>query len=96
MPSSSSQRRATARRALIADISADRKGWLQHGIAALGVSLLGLGVAASVSLTGAAQGRRASGPVVKSAKSSVAAENDTGPTPGSPPAADRLTSTRTS
>ena len=35
MPSSSSQRRATARRALIADISADRKGWLQHGIAAL-------------------------------------------------------------
>ena len=55
MPSSSSLRRATARRALIADISADRKGWLQHGIAALGISLLGLGVAASVSLTGAAQ-----------------------------------------
>jgi murein DD-endopeptidase MepM/ murein hydrolase activator NlpD len=49
-------RRATARRALIADISADRKGWLQHGVAALAISLLGLGVAASVSLTGAAQG----------------------------------------
>ena len=82
MPSSSSQRRATARRALIADISADRKGWLQHGIAALGVSLLGLGVAASVSLTGAAQGTSAHpAPVVKSAKSSVAAENDTVPNP---------------
>jgi len=52
---SSSLRRATARRALIADISADRKGWLQHGVAALGISLLGLGVAASVSLTGVAQ-----------------------------------------
>ena len=55
MPSSSSLRHVTARRALIADISADRLGWLQHGIAALGISLLGLGVAASVSLTGAAQ-----------------------------------------
>ena len=82
MPSSSSQRRATARRALIADISADRKGWLRHGIAALGVSLLGLGVAASVSLTGTAQGTSAHpAPVVKSAKSSVAAENDTVPNP---------------
>ena len=82
MPSSSSQQRATARRALIADISADRKGWLQHGIAALGVSLLGLGVAASVSLTGAAQGTTAHpAPVVKAAESAVAAENDTAPNP---------------
>lgn len=56
MSSSSSLRRVSARRALIADISADRSGWLRHGIAALGVSVLGLGVAASVSLTGAAQG----------------------------------------
>jgi murein DD-endopeptidase MepM/ murein hydrolase activator NlpD len=55
LPSSSSLRRADARRALIADIATDRKGWLQHGIAALAVSLLGLGVAASVSLTGSAQ-----------------------------------------
>jgi murein DD-endopeptidase MepM/ murein hydrolase activator NlpD len=82
LPSSSSQRRATARRALIADISADRKGWLQHGIAALGVSLLGLGVAASVSLTGSAQGTTAHpAPVVKAAKSAVAAEDDTAPNP---------------
>ena len=56
MPSSSSLRRVSARRALIADISADRRGWLKHGVAALGISVLGLGVAASVSLTGAAQG----------------------------------------
>ncbi len=54
MPSSSS-RRAVARRALIADITTDRKGWLQHGIAALAISLLGLGVAVSVSVTGSAQ-----------------------------------------
>lgn len=38
----------------MADISADRRGWLQHGAAALAVSVLGLGVAASVSLTGTA------------------------------------------
>ena len=55
MPSSSSLRRALARRALIADVTTDRKSWLQHGIAALAVSALGLGVAASVSLTGSAQ-----------------------------------------
>jgi murein DD-endopeptidase MepM/ murein hydrolase activator NlpD len=55
LPSSSSQRRAVARRALIADITTDRKGWLKHGVAALAISVLGLGVAASVSLTGSAQ-----------------------------------------
>ena len=55
MPSSSSLRRAVARRALIADLTTDRKGWLKHGIAALAISVLGLGVAASVSLTGSAQ-----------------------------------------
>lgn len=65
MPSSSSPRRVSARRALIADISADRTGWLKHGMAALAISVLGLGVAASVSLTGAAQGTtdRAASPV---------------------------------
>ena len=55
MSSSSSLRRAVARRALIADITTDRKGWLQHGLAALAISALGLGVAASVTLTGSAQ-----------------------------------------
>jgi murein DD-endopeptidase MepM/ murein hydrolase activator NlpD len=55
LPSSSSLRRADARRALVADIATDRRGWLQHGIAALAISMLGLGVAGSVALTGSAQ-----------------------------------------
>ena len=55
MPTPSSLRPAHARRALIEDIKEDKKGWLQHGVAALAVSLLGLGLAGSVVLTGAAQ-----------------------------------------
>jgi len=55
VPNSSSLQPAHARRALIEDIKGDKKGWLQHGIAALAISLLGLGVAGSVLLTGAAQ-----------------------------------------
>ncbi|MGH3339321.1 MAG: hypothetical protein ACRDPL_10885, partial [Propionibacteriaceae bacterium] len=54
MPSSSSER-TFARRALIEDIRQDRRSWLRHGVAALAVSFLGLGVAGSVALTGAAQ-----------------------------------------
>jgi murein DD-endopeptidase MepM/ murein hydrolase activator NlpD len=54
LPSTSSLRRAAARRALVADLTTDRKGWLQHGLAALAISALGLGVAASVTLTGSA------------------------------------------
>ena len=54
MPSSSSER-TFARRALIEDIREDRRSWLRHGVAALAVSFLGLGVAGSVALTGAAQ-----------------------------------------
>ena len=54
MPSSSSER-TFARRALIEEIRGDRKSWLRHGVAALAVSVLGLGVAGSVALTGAAQ-----------------------------------------
>ncbi|SDT24242.1 Murein DD-endopeptidase MepM and murein hydrolase activator NlpD, contain LysM domain [Friedmanniella luteola] len=46
---------APARRALIEDIKDDRRGWLQHGAAALAVSLLGLGVAGSVVLTSNAE-----------------------------------------
>lgn len=55
MPHPSSLRPAHARRALIEDIKEDKKGWLRHGVAALAVSVLGLGVAGSVVLTGAAQ-----------------------------------------
>jgi murein DD-endopeptidase MepM/ murein hydrolase activator NlpD len=54
VPSSSSER-TPARRALIEDFREDRKGWLRHGVVALAVSVLGLGVAGSVILTGAAQ-----------------------------------------
>ncbi len=54
MPKSTPQG-ALARRALIEDIQQDRRGWLQHGAAALAVSLLGLGVAGSLALTGNAE-----------------------------------------
>jgi len=46
---------AAARRDLLADLKRDKKSWLQHGIAALAVSVLGLGVAGSVLVTSAAQ-----------------------------------------
>ncbi len=54
MPRSSSKR-TLARRALVEDIRDDKSSWLRHGVAALAVSILGLGVAGSVALTGAAQ-----------------------------------------
>jgi len=54
VPSSSSER-TRARRVLIEEIREDKKSWLRHGVAALAVSVLGLGVAGSVVLTGAAQ-----------------------------------------
>ena len=50
MPSSSSES-TRARRALIEEIKEDKKSWLRHGVAALAVSVLGLGVAGSVALT---------------------------------------------
>lgn len=53
--SSSSSDHTRARRALIEEIKEDKRVWLRHGLAALAVSLLGLGVAGSVALTGAAQ-----------------------------------------
>jgi murein DD-endopeptidase MepM/ murein hydrolase activator NlpD len=40
---------------LIEEIKEDKRSWLRHGVAALAVSVLGLGVAGSVVLTGAAQ-----------------------------------------
>lgn len=46
-------RSAGARRA-IEEIDKDRKGWIRHGIAALAISGLGLGVAGAVALTGSA------------------------------------------
>jgi murein DD-endopeptidase MepM/ murein hydrolase activator NlpD len=43
---------AQARRALIVDMEQNRRSWIQNGVAALAVSVLGLGVAGSVMLTG--------------------------------------------
>jgi murein DD-endopeptidase MepM/ murein hydrolase activator NlpD len=54
VPSSSSES-MRARRALIEEIKEDKRSWLRHGVAALAVSVLGLGVAGSMALTGAAQ-----------------------------------------
>ena len=54
MPSSSSES-TRARRALVEEIKDDKRSWLRHGVAALAVSVLGLGVAGSMSLAGAAQ-----------------------------------------
>lgn len=55
-------RDAPARRALIEDIRQDKRTWLQHGVAALAVSLLGLGVAGSVVLTGHAESTQVAAP----------------------------------
>jgi murein DD-endopeptidase MepM/ murein hydrolase activator NlpD len=43
------------RRAIIEDIREEKRSWVRHGVAALAVSVLGLGVAGSVVLTGSAQ-----------------------------------------
>ena len=56
---------ALARRALIEDIKEDRKGWLQHGLAALGVSLLGLGVAGSMVVTSNAENTQVATPTAQ-------------------------------
>ena len=59
MSQSSEQTPATAGRALMADLTRDikrnKKSWVQHGVVALAVSVLGLGVAGSVLVTSAAQ-----------------------------------------
>jgi murein DD-endopeptidase MepM/ murein hydrolase activator NlpD len=54
VPGSSSES-TRARRAVIEEIKDDKRSWLRHGVAALAVSVLGLGVAGSMSLAGAAQ-----------------------------------------
>jgi murein DD-endopeptidase MepM/ murein hydrolase activator NlpD len=54
--------RGDARRALMEDIRADSRSWAQHAVAALAVSVLGLGAAGSVALTGSAQAQSARPP----------------------------------
>ena len=75
MPSPSSTPRDHAKRALLEDVRDNRRGWLQHGAAALAVSVLGLGAAGSFALTGNAQ---SAGPV---AYSSAPSEPSLGATP---------------
>ena len=78
---------AQARRALIEDIKQDRKGWLQHGLAALAVSLLGLGVAGSVVLTSNAEHVESATPTAQLAANPQSA---TAPEITVPPAFDRI------
>ena len=63
MPSPSPTR-DHAKRALLEDVRDNRRGWLQHGAAALAVSVLGLGVAGSFALTGNAQSTAGPAPQV--------------------------------
>lgn len=60
--------RARARRALV-EIDKDRRGWLRHGIAALAISGLGLGVAGAVAVTGSATEAGPAAPGVTAASS---------------------------
>jgi murein DD-endopeptidase MepM/ murein hydrolase activator NlpD len=55
VPSTSPKQRHQARRALIDDVRDNKRGWLQHGVAAIAVSVLGLSVAGSFAFTGNAQ-----------------------------------------
>ncbi|HEY0239291.1 MAG TPA: M23 family metallopeptidase, partial [Friedmanniella sp.] len=55
MPRTNPTPRDHARRALLEDVHDHRRSWLQHGAAALAVSVIGIGVAGSFALTGNAQ-----------------------------------------
>ncbi len=66
--------RRETRRATAADTEPEeRRGWLSYGLAALGISALGLAIAGSVSLTTSAQPL----PVKEPASSSAAAQPQT-------------------
>jgi murein DD-endopeptidase MepM/ murein hydrolase activator NlpD len=79
VPSPSPTQRNHARRALLEDVHDNRRGWLQHGAAALAVSVLGLGVAGSFALTGNAQSTASAVP--QTAASSVPSVPSTSSTP---------------
>lgn len=63
-----------ARRALLEDVQSNRRGWVQHGAAALAVSVLGLGVAGSFALTGNAQ--ETAGPPAQTSAPAVTGARD--------------------
>lgn len=85
MPSPSPTPRNHARRALLEDVRDNRRSWLQHGAAALAVSVLGLGVAGSLALTGNAQST-----AVPAARTSAPSD----PALGTAPSASSVTSAR--
>ncbi len=76
MPSTSPTQRHVARRALLDDVRSNRRGWLQHGAAALAVSALGLGVAGTVALTGNAPDAGAVARIPSAAASSLTGARD--------------------
>ena len=59
--------------------SAERRGWLSHGLAALGIAALGLAVAASVSLTTSAQTTDTTDPPADLPVAAVPADSAAGP-----------------
>jgi murein DD-endopeptidase MepM/ murein hydrolase activator NlpD len=81
VPSPSPKPRDHARRALLEDVRDNRRGWLQHGAAALAVSVLGLGVAGSIALTGNAQST--AGPLPQTSASADPVLGSTAPAPAS-------------
>lgn len=81
MASQSAESRA--RRTPMRTVSVEgRRGWLSHGLAALAVSALGLGVAASVSLTTSAQPVAAPAPVAIAQTDQVAGTVSAAAAPG--------------
>ncbi|MGI3781514.1 MAG: M23 family metallopeptidase, partial [Janthinobacterium lividum] len=74
MPRTPTTQRDHARRALLEDVRSNQRGWLQHGAAALAVSVLGLGVAGSFALTGDAQ--ETAGPVPHSSAPAATGARD--------------------
>jgi murein DD-endopeptidase MepM/ murein hydrolase activator NlpD len=76
VPRTSPTQRDQARRALLEDVRHNRRGWVQHGAAALAVSALGLGVAGSFALGGNAQDAGAAPRTQVSAPSSTAGRDE--------------------
>jgi murein DD-endopeptidase MepM/ murein hydrolase activator NlpD len=74
VPRTPPTQRQHAKRALLDDVSAHKRSWFQHGVVALSVSVLGLGVAGSFALTGNAQ--NTTGGASQAGGSSVTAARD--------------------
>jgi murein DD-endopeptidase MepM/ murein hydrolase activator NlpD len=75
VPRTSATHRNQARRALLEDVRHNRRGWVQHGAAALAVSVLGLGVAGSFALAGNPQDAGAAARTQSAAATGTAARD---------------------